>query len=51
MFQREYFDTFLEEKLVLDPYAVIEAQSNGVLDLDKPVREDPVEAPGAYLTP
>ena len=27
MFQREYFDTFLEEKLALDPYAVIEAQS------------------------
>jgi len=23
----------------------------GVLDLDKPVGEDPVEAPGAYLTP
>jgi hypothetical protein len=27
MFRREYFDTFLKEKLELDPYAVIEAQS------------------------
>jgi hypothetical protein len=27
MFRREYFDTFLKDKLELDPYAVIEAQS------------------------
>ena len=27
MFRRDYFDTFLQDELELDPYAVIEAQS------------------------